>query len=226
MSEILYIVPHSAEGWEDFLRLGHRPGEDASWTFSNCQDGDFYQHYPLSALTFTSGGYTQNRDGLACENEGKAGQPLNAKQIANIRRMREDVAKVCPNLRAPLLGAGFREHSELTKGATTCPSGRIKPLYESYLQAKLEGEDDMGLTPEEHATLLTQSAQVTETLQAIFGGTSPARTVAPEDSIMGRLEALEQTISSTPTLNPSDADLKQMAKYAIDFLWARIKESQ
>jgi hypothetical protein len=138
--------------------------------------------------------------------------------------MREDVAKVCPNLRAPLLGAGFREHSELTKGATTCPSGRIKPLYESYLQAK--EEDDMGLTPEEHNALLTATSQITETVQAIFGGTSPARTVKPEDSIMGRLEALEQTISSTPTLNPSDADLKQMAKYAIDFLWAKIKESQ
>jgi len=141
LDQILYIVPHSAEGWEAFLKLGHRPGEPASWTLSNCIDGDFYQHYPLEALTYTSGGLTQNRDGLACENEGKKGTPINAKQVANLRRLRTDVAALCPNLRAPLLGQGWREHGELTNGFTSCPSGRIQPLYDSYKEVDLETKD-------------------------------------------------------------------------------------
>ncbi|KKK61605.1 hypothetical protein LCGC14_3012680, partial [marine sediment metagenome] len=66
---------------------------------------------------------------------------MNAVQIANARRMREDVKAICPNLRAPLLGAGFREHSELTNGATECPSGAIAPFYQSYLQTQEEDMD-------------------------------------------------------------------------------------
>ena len=213
MSEILYIVMHSAEGWEPFLRRGHRPGEDASWTFSNCQDGDFYQHYPLSALTFTSGGYTQNRDGLACENEGVAGQPLNAAQVANARRMRADAATVCPNLRAPLLGAGFREHSELTNGATTCPSGRISPLYRSYLKAQ---EEDM--TEEEHNTLMTLAKQVPEVLHLLKGGELGDQTgLGRADSVLGKLDTM-------PTLALSDDDLKKLAKYVNDDHAERMKE--
>jgi hypothetical protein len=194
LSEILYIVMHSAEGWESYLKQGHRPGADASWTFSNCQNGNFYQHFPLEALTYTSGGYTQNRDGLACENEGVTGQPLNEAQIANGRRLRADVEKLCPNLRPPVFGQGWREHSELTNGATSCPSGRIQPLYDSYK------EDDMTLNLDQESTIKTTAAQVLETLHAVFGGTSPARTVKEEESIMGRLRRIEEQLDSQPAV--------------------------
>ena len=135
MQHVLYTVPHSAEGWESYLRQGHRPGELASWSFSNCQDGDFYQHYPLEAITWTSGTMQANISGLAVENEGIKGQPLNARQVANLRRLQADVDALCPNLRAPIYGQGFREHWELSANATTCPNGRIQPLYDSYVVA-------------------------------------------------------------------------------------------
>jgi hypothetical protein len=91
-----------------------------------------YQHYPLELPTWTSGGRRQNIDGLAVEHEGMAGQPLNAAQVANDRRLYADLKRLCPNLRAPVFMQGFREHGELTNGYTACPSGRIQPLYDSY----------------------------------------------------------------------------------------------
>ncbi len=130
LAEIRYQVNHSAEGWEAYLRAGSAPG--ASWTFSNLQGGKMYQHYPLELPTWTSGGRRQNIDGLAVEHEGVAGQLLNAAQVTNDRRLYEDLNRLCPNMRIPRLGEGFREHGELTNGATACPSGRIQPLYDSY----------------------------------------------------------------------------------------------
>jgi len=219
MSEILYIVMHLAGGWESFLRQGHRPGDKASWTFSNCQDGDFYQHYPLSALTWTSGAYPQNRDGLACENEGMPGWLMNAAQIANARRMREDVKAICPNLRAPLLGAGFREHDELTNGATDCPSGAIAPFYRSYLQAQ---EEDMALTPEEHSKLMNLWDWAQEQHDILKGSGTPNMDGTPEpESVLGRLKALEAQLNTMPTLS---VDAAAIAKAVNDDLHERTKE--
>ncbi len=130
LAEIRYQVNHSAEGWETYLRAGSAPG--ASWTFSNLQGGKMYQHFPLELPTWTSGGRRQNIDGCAAETEGVAGQPMNAAQVANARRLYSDLNRLCPNMRIPLLGEGFREHGELTNGYTACPSGRIQPLYDSY----------------------------------------------------------------------------------------------
>ncbi len=218
MSEILYLVMHLAGGWEAFLRRGHRPGEEASWTFSNCQDGDFYQHYPLSALTFTSGGYTQNRDGLACENEGMPGWSMNAVQIANARRMREDVKTICPNLRPPFLGAGFREHGELTNGATDCPSGAISPLYQSYITR----EEDMALTQEEHGVLMNLFAWAQEQHDMLKGAGEPDLSGLPQpESILGRLAALEAQLNTMPTLA---VDAAAIAKAVNDDAAARLKE--
>ena len=146
LSEILYIVNHSAEGWKSFLVQGHRPGANASWSFSNNQDGSMYQHYPLEAITYTSGGFRQNVDGLGVEHEGVAGQLLNAVQIANDKRLYGDVAELCPNLRAARFMDGYREHNELTNGATTCPSGRIQSLYDAYETGE---EGDVAITEAE-----------------------------------------------------------------------------
>lgn len=223
MSEILYIVMHLAGGWEPFLRRGHRPGEDASWTFSNCQGGDFYQHYPLSALTWTSGAYTQNRDGLACENEGMPGWSMNAAQIANARRMREDVKTVCPNLRAPLLGAGFREHSELMNGATDCPSGAIVPFYRSYLQAR---EEDMPLNEEDKTWLRdaiefrANKAIKDSGLMAAIGRVDK-HTDEREKATQAALKVLSDKLDTMPTLA---VDAAAIAKAVNDDLHNRTKE--
>ena len=163
LDEILYMVNHSAEGWANYLVQGHRPGANASWTFSNCIDGTLYQHYPLEALTYTSGGLPQNRDGLGIEHEGVKGTPINAAQVANDRRIYDALKAICSRLREPKFGEGFREHGELTNGETSCPSGRIQPLYDSYT----ESEDDM--TEDEKAKLNTIFAKVEEMWTAMFG---------------------------------------------------------
>lgn len=140
--EILFVVNHSAEGWEAYLKQGHRPGESASWTFSNCQNGTMYQHFPLEAITYTSGGRWQNIQGLGVEHEGVKGQPLNAKQVENDLRLWDDLKLLCPNLRPQVLGQGYREHHELAPGTTTCPNGRIQPLYDA-VAAGGRGDSDM-----------------------------------------------------------------------------------
>ena len=150
LDEILYIVNHSGEGYASYLVKGYRPGEPASWTFSNLYDGTLYQHAPLEALTYTSGSYEANRDGIGREHEGVTGEPLTAAQVATDRKLDAELAKLCPNLRPLVKGQGYREHSELTGGATSCPSGRIQPLYDSY-----ESEEHMGLTVDQENMLKT-----------------------------------------------------------------------
>lgn len=147
---VLYVVNHDARGYRAYLRQGHRPGEEASWTFTNQTDGVLLQHFELEQPTWTSGGPVQNKAGIATEHENLAGawgfptfEVLTPAQIRTDRHLFTFLKALCPNLRAPLLGAGFREHEELTNGATSCPSGRIQPLYDSYLQAPPPKEDDM-----------------------------------------------------------------------------------
>lgn len=132
LDEILYIVNHSAEGWRSSLVLGHRPGETASWTFSVMVDGQLYQHMPLEKLAYTSGSYEANRDGIGREHEGVKGTPITPFQVATDQRLDRDLQRLCPNLRPLVLGQGYREHSELTNGFTSCPSGRIQPLYDAH----------------------------------------------------------------------------------------------
>lgn len=180
LAEILYVVNHSAEGWKSYLINGYRPGESASWMFSNCQDGEMYQHFPLEALTYTSGSYEANRDGVGVEHEGVKGQPINEKQVANDRRLYADLRNLCPNLRAPQLGLGFREHRELTNGATTCPNGRIQPLYDSYR------EDDMAFDDDEKQTI---RAIVDQALTEIKVGTRPQL-----DEMQAQLDRIEEAV--------------------------------
>jgi hypothetical protein len=148
LSEIKYIVNHSAEGFKPSLILGHRPGQPASWTFSVMLDGELYQHLPLEALAYTSGSYQANRDGIGREHEGKAPNVITPEQVATDRRLDKELQGLCPNLRPLAFGEGYREHGELTNGATSCPSGRIQPLYDSYSE-----EEHVGLTEDQNNKL-------------------------------------------------------------------------
>ena len=160
LSEILYIVNHSAEGWKSYLKQGHRPGEQASWTFSVMVDGQLYQHAPLEALTYGSGSYEANRDGIVREHEGVKPFVITPAQVATDRRLDGDLADLCPNLRPLVKGFGYREHSELTGGATSCPSGRIQPLYDAVMQ---NGEGFLaGLTEDQQDLMRRQLADVYE----------------------------------------------------------------
>ena len=130
---IEFLVNHSGEGWLTFLLQFHRPGANASWGLVGARRGTLYQGRPLESIPWTSGGPQNNIRGLAIEWEGKgSAMPLTPEQVATGRRLYEWTKPRLPNMGAPVLGRGFREHSELTNGATTCPSGRIQPLYDSY----------------------------------------------------------------------------------------------
>jgi hypothetical protein len=226
-------VKHSAEGqMTALLAEVMHPTRQASWHFSVGLDR-VVQHYPLEWIAWHCGKpgdadteteLVGNVSLVGIEHSGKAGDALTPYQRAATVRITQDIRRLgFAGTYPPELAVNLFEHNWISP-VTACPSNRIP--WDDILAELTQEEDDMGLEPDERATLLNQSAQVTETLQAIFGGTSPARTVAPKDSIMGRLETLEMQINLMPTLKPSDADLKQLAKYAIDFLWAKIKESQ
>lgn len=146
LEDILFQVNHSAEGWLAYLLNFHRPGDDASWGLVGAQDGTLYQGRRFEAVPWTSGSRWNNEHGLAIEWEGVTGQPLTPEQVQTGRRLYDFAAAVCPNLGPPVFPGGFREHGELTGGVTTCPSGRIQPLYDSYStisQEEDEEEDEM-----------------------------------------------------------------------------------
>jgi len=128
------MIPHSAEGYWPYLRNGVLWGpRRASWHASNLKDGRFYQHYPVTAQTWTSGAGYPNNNFPTTENEGVEGQPLTQPQIDNLIRMGRDLmAAGMWHPQRPTsptdIGASLYEHNECTRfGAegTSCPSDRI-----------------------------------------------------------------------------------------------------
>lgn len=185
LDEILYIVNHSAEGWRPALVLGHRPGQSASWTFSVMQNGDLYQHLPLEKLAYTSGSYEANRDGIGREHEGVAGTLITPAQVQTDLRLDAELKVLCPNLRPLVKGQGYREHSELTNGVTSCPSGRIQPLYEA---TQITPEDHMGLTDDQNNKLNTMFAKVEEMWTAMFGNERDSIEKAQHREIIAKID--------------------------------------
>jgi hypothetical protein len=130
LDKILYIVNHSGEGGINYLKQGHRPNEEASWMFSNALDGTLYQHYPLEAPTWTSGGPAQNIAGIGVEHEGVGPTKFTDAQADTDVRLYLELKKFCPNLRAPVLGQGLETHKRLAPGTTSCPNSRDR--YDKY----------------------------------------------------------------------------------------------
>lgn len=146
---IWFTVNHDARGFSPFLANGQAPGREAMWLISNLVDGTRLQHAELEAATWTSGGHWNNLHGVATEHEnlqGPWGLPtfdvLTPAQVEADLETELFLATVCPNLRPPVFGQGRREHSELTNGTTTCPSGRIQPLYDSNEEGFMAGLND------------------------------------------------------------------------------------
>ena len=149
LKDIWFTVNHDARGFRSFLRQGQAPGREAGWLITNLIDGTRLQHYELEAATWTSGGHWNNLHGVATEHENLKGawgfptfEVITPAQVEADLETELFLATVCPNLRPPTFTQGRREHRELTNGATSCPNGRIQPLYDYE-------EDDVAITEAE-----------------------------------------------------------------------------
>lgn len=139
------LVCHSMEGWWDgsWSEL-NKPSRQASWHWSNCVDGKFYQHYPIFACCWANGGYEANTRFVAVESEGLAGTPLSDLQVQNMMRLTEDLNDFGLTI---MRGITLFEHNEVATrwepnaGPTACPSHR----YDNFFALLVEDE----MTPEE-----------------------------------------------------------------------------
>lgn len=183
LAEIRYVVNHSAEGGIAYLKQGQRPGEPASWMFSNALDGTLYQHFPLECPTWTSGGPIPNVEGVGVEH---AGDHIHNPKFTDAQadtdvRLYESLRDLCPNLGAPTHGDGIRIHREVAPGTTSCPNDRDR--YDKYDQLNAQpGGDD--LTPEQAAQLQALSDWLTEPVG--WGRPGESRKAA-YDRVLGEL---------------------------------------
>jgi len=130
------ICVHSVEGtYAGALGELMKPERQASWMFTNCLDGRFIQHYPITASTWSSGNVAANTRLWAVESEGFAGTPLNASQVANMLYLASEWEQHSglDLVRKKTL----HEHGEVynwsvpNAGPTACPSNRYLPFYEA-----------------------------------------------------------------------------------------------
>ncbi len=195
LDEVEFVVNHDAQGYKSYLKNGNGMGRQSSWLITNLLDGTRLQHYELEAGTWTSSSYWANTKGVATEHESQIGDmslPITQAQAEADLETESFLATVCPNLKAPVLGWGRREHGELSDGSTSCPNGRIITLYNMTAP---EEEDDM--TAEQWSTLQNVQRQILELLAIDKGAGVPSMAgTTPLDSILGRLKVIEDKIDA------------------------------
>jgi len=130
------VVLHSADGYEGGLWDGIANG-DLSWHFSILYDGSVWQHYPLTARCWHSGGWG-NFSTIGIEHEGTKGEPLTPLQLAASVRLVRWIAQQggWRMERAAGPDRTLFEHNEIS--GTACPNGRIP--WDAYTE-----EDEMAL---------------------------------------------------------------------------------
>lgn len=168
LSVVKYVVNHDGEGWANYLSQGQRPGEQASWAFSNLLDGKLLQHYELECPTWTSGTMQANIEGVGVEHEGTAAlypKFSNAQAETDVR-LYESLKQLCPNLQAPIHTQGIRIHREVSPGTTSCPNNRDR--YDKY-EALVAGGDELASAEAEalQAQITEQEAQIVTNRQLI-----------------------------------------------------------
>jgi len=165
---------HSAEGWLAgiFGELDN-PNRAASWHFTNAISGEFYQHYPVTSSTWTSGNYEANVRYWATESEGLAATPLNDKQVDNMLTLAQEfeayTGKVATRATADRTVWMHREVAQKwspNAGPTACPSERYQPFF---IALDLSQEADMGMTPEQLARLDAAEKGVYQLQTQVFG---------------------------------------------------------
>lgn len=174
----------------------------ASWHFSNCLNGDFFQHYPITAKCWASGNQTANSRYLACESEGRAGALLNSKQVANLLRLKADLDAYSGKPLQRKEPRTLWEHRELAQkwspnaGPTACPSGRYEPFY-----AALNKSQEKPVVSQEEFDLM--KARMTTMESALTGATTDTVAAMNEHmkkgyrSVLDRINTLETTGSAS-----------------------------
>lgn len=126
------------------------PSRRASWPWTYGETAAF-QHYPVWACTWTSGSEYWNRNGVAPETSRTMrplqddAEPLTLAQlemhcraIADIEEYRQRIGLRPITFRRSL--GTIREHREVSPVVTTCPNGRMQPLYDA-LEDEMSVED-------------------------------------------------------------------------------------
>ena len=129
------IVPHSAEGWMqwifDYMAGRTEALRRASWQFTIDDDGALYQHYEVTAHCWHAGdigddgGVRANIDLVGVEHIGRAGTPINDLQIATDVRLYYWL-QTEHGFQPYELWRTVYEHGWVSDEPTACPSGRIR----------------------------------------------------------------------------------------------------
>ena len=213
LEDILYTVNHDAQGYEPYLRRGNGMGKLNSWTLTNLTDGTRLQHYELEAGSWTSSSYESNTKGVATEHESQDGDlslPITEAQVNADLETELFLATVCPNLLPPIKGQGRREHNEFS--TSTCPNGRIQPLYDR--------EGDMPLTDED-------ATKVAKEVMRLLGAQAMEDIVDAQGNTHSPAWAWAQTLAkldTMPSVHFTEEDFAKMAKANNDDLHRRTKE--
>lgn len=193
------LVLHSVEGsLAGAFSVLANPDREASWHFTCGIDGKLYQHYPLTASCWASGNKTANTSYFALESEGTAAFPINAAQVATIKRLIVEL-RTTLGIKLTRESTTLREHREVATlwtpnaGATACPSNRYAPLYTALATAP--APDRLAILEEQVKSLIDQVAQ----LQTQTWG-QPGKTSAYVDqnvlvtvrNVHDRLKAIER----------------------------------
>lgn len=177
------LVFHSAEGWAGYLLyLVADMGRQASWVGSNMIDGQFYQHYPITATAWANGSIMSNLKFIGIENEGIAGLGLSEAQVSNLVRLAQD-CKDFFGWSAFTRQVQAWEHNEMTSfgsASTACPSGRIP--WDTIIE-RIGGE----MTAEQYETLRSALQRI-ET--ALYGNFPDASGNFNWDNVIGGLRKI------------------------------------
>ena len=121
------LIGHSAEGRLTAALSTLDSSSQVSWCLFNTYDGTFYQHYPLSAVTWHGGCVFANAHFVGVEHEGRAGEPLTQAQVAALAEFIAWLAEQedWPSIERHVTLFEHREMAAYGAAPTACPSGRI-----------------------------------------------------------------------------------------------------
>lgn len=195
------VCPSMEGGLERSLNEMAKPERQASWMFSNPKVGGLIQHYPVTARPWASGNSKANNTLWSVESEGRAGEPLNANQVANMMRLAGEFEAYTGVIATrATTGRTIHEHREVAQwvtpnaGPTACPSGRYEPFYEALASM----EEEPAITDEQIRTIVREEM------------------TRREDDAAKRLNAVLQTrMAITRIANDPDSAIVEQAAAAL-----------
>mgnify|MGYP000884967249 FL=1 len=153
------------------------PNRSASWPYTIGETKAF-QHYPIWSPCWTSGSEYWNRRGIAPETVRTVrplqdpAEPLTPIQVEMHLRAIHDIEEYRAGIGLPpivfrrSLGT-IKEHREVSPVPTSCPSGRMQPLYDA-----LEVDD---VTPEQVQQMIDAALERRDAEYAAAVGAKPIR---------------------------------------------------